>query len=203
MYAETILDIAMNHSDTLIEKAKNGDRAAQGKLVNLWFKRIYNFAHKYFADHDLAMEIAQETFIVLHRKICQLESVDKFKPWLYRITANLCHAESRKMQSADRLRMNDDWQEHEEEIASAPFYNPDKQFQREELQRVLQKALNALSTEQRAVVIMKEYEGLKFREIAEILSCSENTVKSRLYYGLSHLRQILLAKNITTEILEP
>ena len=201
MYAETILDIAMHHSNSLIDKAKKGDKEAQGKLVNLWFKRIYNFTYKYFADHDLAMEVAQETFILLHKKIRQLETAGKFKPWLYRIAANLCHVESRRRRRRDQRFIGDN-KEGGYETAQAPFFNPDKQFQREELQRILQEALNTLSEEQREVVIMKEYEGLKFREIAEVLSCSENTVKSRLYYGLSHLRQTLIARNITTEILE-
>jgi RNA polymerase sigma-70 factor (ECF subfamily) len=64
------------------------------------------------------------------------------------------------------------------------------------LSDILQKALLELSEEQREVVIMKEYEGLKFREIAEILNISENTVKSRMYYGLDGLKKILEKKNI-------
>ena len=63
-----------------------------------------------------------------------------------------------------------------------------------ELADILQEALSELNAEQREVVIMKEYEGLKFREIAEVLNISENTVKSRMYYGLDGLRKILDTK---------
>jgi len=63
----------------------------------------------------------------------------------------------------------------------------------------LQEALLELNDEQREVVIMKEYEGLKFREIAEVLNISENTVKSRMYYGLDGLRKILEKRNINKE----
>jgi RNA polymerase sigma-70 factor (ECF subfamily) len=63
----------------------------------------------------------------------------------------------------------------------------------------LQQALGELNVEQREVVIMKEYEGLKFREIAEVLNISENTVKSRMYYGLDGLRKILDRKNINKD----
>ncbi len=202
MYAETLLDIAMHHSDPLVDKARDGDRKAQGKLVSLWFKRIYNFAWKYFGDHDLAMEVAQKTFIILYEKIGGLEAASRFRPWLYRIATNLCHEESRKINSADRYFIKDQEEESERKEATAVFFNPDKQYQRSELQQILQDALNTLSEEQKEVVIMKEYEGLKFKEIAEILACSENTAKSRLYYGLSHLRKTLIARNITTEILE-
>ena len=70
---------------------------------------------------------------------------------------------------------------------------------RTELADILQAALSELNVEQREVVIMKEYEGLKFREIAEVLNISENTVKSRMYYGLDGLRKILDRKNITKD----
>jgi RNA polymerase sigma factor (sigma-70 family) len=77
--------------------------------------------------------------------------------------------------------------------------NPERQLQHQELSEVLQEALLELNDEQREVVIMKEYEGLKFREIAEVLNISENTVKSRMYYGLDGLRKILERKNINKE----
>jgi RNA polymerase sigma-70 factor (ECF subfamily) len=77
--------------------------------------------------------------------------------------------------------------------------NPEKQLQQAELSDILQSALRELNEEQREVVIMKEYEGLKFREIAEVLNISENTVKSRMYYGLDGLRKILERKNINKE----
>ena len=71
-----------------------------------------------------------------------------------------------------------------------------RQLQQTELSDILQKALLEISEEQREVVIMKEYEGLKFREIAEVLNLSENTVKSRMYYGLDGLKKILEKRNI-------
>ena len=69
MHAETLLDIAMMHSDTLIVKAQTGDAGAQGKLVQLWYKRIYNFGYKFFLDHDLAMEVSQRTFISMCKNL--------------------------------------------------------------------------------------------------------------------------------------
>ena len=77
--------------------------------------------------------------------------------------------------------------------------NPERQLRQAELSDLLQECLMQLSEEQREVVIMKEYEGLKFREIAETLNISENTVKSRMYYGLEGLRKILEQKKITKE----
>ena len=66
---ETLLDIAMMHSDNLIARAKEGDQSAQGKVVQLWYKRIYNFSYKFFLDHDLAMEVSQKTFISMCKNL--------------------------------------------------------------------------------------------------------------------------------------
>lgn len=77
--------------------------------------------------------------------------------------------------------------------------DPDRQFQRNEVADILHAALMAINEDQRAVVIMKEYEGLKFREIAEVLNISENTVKSRMYYGLESLKRILEKQNINKD----
>lgn len=204
MHAETLLDIAMMHSDSLIERARQGDKNAQGRLVQLWYKRIYNYCYKFFLDHDLAMEAAQKTFISLCRNLQALQDVARFKSWLYKIAVNSCREEARKIKGARAVSFDvvvnadaDDsptW-----ERAMRRNENPERQYQQQELSDLLQQCLLELSAEQREVVIMKEYEGLKFREIAEALNISENTVKSRMYYGLDALKRILEKRNITKE----
>jgi RNA polymerase sigma factor (sigma-70 family) len=201
MHAETLLDIAMMHSDTLITKAQQGDQNAQGKLVQLWYKRIYNFGYKFFMDHDLAMEISQKTFISMCKNVGALQDTARFKSWLYKIAVNYCREEARKRKSNRSLSFDVVWNRDAEdsprwESSASRHHNPERQFQQSELSEILQKALYELNDEQREVVIMKEYEGLKFREIAEALNISENTVKSRMYYGLDGLRKILERKNI-------
>lgn len=204
MHAETLLDIAMMHSDALIQRAKQGDQNAQGKLVQLWYKRIYNFAFKFFLDHDLAMEVSQKTFISMCRNLSGLQDIARFKSWLYKIAVNYCREEARKMKGSKSLSFNSVWNNEAEdsprwESSAQRHDNPERQLQQLELSDILQQALTELSEEQREVVIMKEYEGLKFREIAEVLNISENTVKSRMYYGLDGLRKILGKKNINKD----
>lgn len=201
MHAQTLLDIAMMHSDTLIVRAKTGDQIAQGKLVQLWYKRIYNFGYKFFLDHDLAMEVSQKTFISMCKNLQHLQDIARFKPWLYKIAVNYCREEARKRKNNRSLPFDLIWNRDEEnspmwESSAQRFDNPERQLQQLELSDILQKALLELSEEQREIVIMKEYEGLKFREIAEILNISENTAKSRMYYGLDGLKKILVKKNI-------
>lgn len=194
----------MMHSDSLLARAREGDKNAQGKVVQLWYKRIYNFGYKFFFDHDLAMEVAQKTFISMHRNLESLQDLARFKSWLYTIAVNYCREELRKRKSLRAISLNDlQPGEREEsyrwEESGSRHENPERQMRHSELSDLLQKCLLQLSEEQREVVIMKEYEGLKFREIADVLNVSENTVKSRMYYGLDGLKKILEKNNITKE----
>jgi len=194
MANDTLLDIAMNHADRLILKAQSGDDGAFNRLVSLWYKRMYNYSFKYAGSHDLAMDITQNTFIAVHQKIGQLRDVASFKSWLYRIAINCSHEEIRKQKRTSGVSLNDTIYHKDDEhldIADDLRYQPDAGLQRQELADQIMLALQSLSEEQRIVVIMKEYEALKFREIAEALEISENTAKSRLYYGLKHLRSKL------------
>lgn len=201
---ETLPDIAMMHSDSLIARAKDGDQSAQGKVVQLWYKRIYNFCFKFFMDHDMAMETSQKTFISMCKNLPALQDNARFKSWLYKIAVNYCREEVRRNKGNRPLSFDSVWTRDAEdsphwESSSHRSDNPERQLQQRELSEVLQEALLELNSEQREVVIMKEYEGLKFREIAEVLNISENTVKSRMYYGLDGLRKILEKKQINKD----
>lgn len=204
MHADTLQDKSMMHPDTLILRARQGDQSAQGKLVQLWYKRIYNFSFKFFLDHDLAMEVSQKTFISMCRNLAGLQDAARFKSWLYKIAVNYCREEIRKRKGNRATSFETVWNRDAEnspgwELSGQRFDNPDRQLQQAELSDILQAALRELNEDQREVVIMKEYEGLKFREIAEVLNVSENTVKSRMYYGLDALRKILERKNINKD----
>lgn len=202
--ANTYPEKAMMHAEDLVTRAREGDNLAQGKLMQAWYKRIYNFGFKFFFDHDLAMEVAQRTFIAMHRNIAYLQDASRFRPWLYTIAVNCCREELRKRKNQRSVSLNDLRPAAEEEsmaweVAAARHDNPERTLRQTELADLLNNCLLQLSEEQREVVIMKEYEGLKFREIADALQISENTVKSRMYYGLEALKRILERKNITPE----
>jgi RNA polymerase sigma-70 factor (ECF subfamily) len=203
MHAETLPN-AMMHSDSLIVRAQQGDQHAQGQLVQLWYKRIFNFGYKFFLDHDMAMEVSQRTFISMCKNLPALQDTARFKSWLYKIAVNYCREEARKTKTTRTLSFDVVWNSEAEdsprwESSGQRHDSPERQLQQMELSDILQQALAELSEEQREVVIMKEYEGLKFREIAEVLNISENTVKSRMYYGLDGLKRILEKKKITKD----
>jgi len=186
--AEVLESIAIYHSKSLIEKAKKGNEHAYGKLVGLWFKRIYNFSLKYFADHDLAMEVTQLTFITAYQKIDRLNNVESFKYWLYKIALNNCREEDRRYK---RKRWYSIFVSEDIKKMESKFGHPEQEYHQKEKEELVANALRKLPEEQKTVIILKEYEGLKFREISDTLNISENTAKSRLYYGFKTLRKLL------------
>lgn len=183
----------------LIQQVKNGDKAAFNHIVEKWHSKIYRFAYRFFADEDEAHDITQKTFIKTYQSVKTLENPEKFSSWIYRIANNLCldelkRAGRRKSTSLEAYMEQSSGLEGE-------FMLPDADLQNKELGHILQKALLTLPDEQRTVIILKEYEGLKFREIADILEEPESTVKSRLYYGLKSTRRVLKNWNIKHDYL--
>lgn len=194
----------MPQSNFLVSAAQSGDILAMNQLVKLWQKRIYNFALKYFNDHDLAMEVTQKTFISMSKNLNKLKDDGSFKSWLYRIASNYCHEEVRRQQNKwvlpfMKVQNNKDKKTIEDSPNLGGAHDPERNLGNLELKELLKKALATLPEEQRLVVIMKEYEGLKIREIAEVMNISDNTVKSRLYYALGSLKKLLDQWNITRE----
>jgi len=174
----------------LIIRCKEGQESAYRSLMDRWYARVYNYALRYTGDHHSAENIAQTTFIQVYKKIDHLKDVNKFKSWLYSIATNFCHSESRKTTSRLKLVTTTT-----ELPTVADDQHPGTIYQRQERGAVVRDILAQISPEQRQVIIMKEYEGLKFREIADVLKISENTVKARLYYGLDAMKKIVNNNN--------
>lgn len=184
---------SIEETEILVKRVQNGDTPAFSLLVNQWQEKIHRFAYRFLSDMDDASEITQKTFIKAYHKMDTLEEPRKFSSWIYRVANNLCLDELKR---AGRRKSTplEAWVEQVEENGT-----PATEIESKELCEVLKKALMLLPDEQRAVIILKEYEGLTFREIAEILEQSENTVKSRMYYGLKSLRRILKKWNLQND----
>ena len=142
-----------------------------------------------------AEEVVQKSFLHLYEKLGQLRDVSKFRGWFYRVINNECFTEGRKLKKKNELFTT---------TSSFPTVsdknNPEEIYNMKERGKVVLQALQQIPAEQRQVIIMKEYEDLKFREIAEITGESENTIKARMYYGLDAIRKILLKYNWTKEL---
>ncbi|MBT8218457.1 MAG: RNA polymerase sigma factor [Bacteroidia bacterium] len=167
----------------LITKIQKGDRQALESLCRSWYPRVYRYALRFTGDEEMAKEASQLTFISVTKGINNLRDPSSYTPWLFRIVANHCR----------NLHKSKRYHEPEEvlHLTMQTNNNPHRQMERNERIAQVKKALMKIPAEQREVIIMKEYEGLKFREIAAILETSENTVKSRMYYGLNALKKTL------------
>ena len=191
----------------LINRFLEGDRSCFNTLVWRWEKTIYNFVFRYLGKKELAKDITQNTFIRVYKSIHKLRDTQRFSSWIYQIAANLCKDEIKKMANRDFLSIDLIQENSEnghlmpEELVQSGQQRPDAEFNQKQIGNIIQKALQQLPDEQRLVIIMKEYQGLKFREIAEALGEPLNTVKSRMYYGLSGLKKIFEKWEITEEAL--
>ena len=191
----------------LIQSFIEGNQADFNTLVWRWEKSIYNFILRYLGQKELARDLTQKTFIRVYKNIHKLRDASRFSSWIYQIASNLCKDELKKKTHRDLLSIDTIQENSEnghlmpEELIDNENNHPDSTLNQKQIGMIIQKALQQIPEEQRIVIIMKEYQGLKFKEIAEALGEPLNTVKSRMYYGLNGLRKIFEKWNITEEVL--
>jgi RNA polymerase sigma-70 factor (ECF subfamily) len=188
----------------LINKFLDGDVAAFNTLVWRWEKPIFNFAYRYVGGVETAKEATQQTFIRAYKNLHRLNDTARFSTWLHQITLNICRDELKRQKrifvSVEGLQSDtESGSSLPRELWDTPGDRPDSNTHNAQLADILKRALRSLPEEQRVVVVMKQYQGLKFSEIADILKEPINTVKSRMYYGLSALRRILKEWDIDQE----
>jgi RNA polymerase sigma-70 factor (ECF subfamily) len=173
----------------LIERSRKGDSAAFGVLVERYQRRVVGVAQAVVHNQDDAIELAQETFVRAYENLSKFESRSSFSTWLYRIAANLAIDFWRREGRHVVLHGED----AENEIAKLPTAQGDsfKEVSRSELSARLKQALEELTPEHRAVILLREVEGMSYDEISDVLQCPRGTVMSRLHYARTHLRKIL------------
>ena len=193
----------VSSDEQLIERYLAGDTESFNGLVRRWEKRIYNFTLRYCGSREDAQDLSQEVFTSVFQRLSGLKDQRRFAPWLYTIALNCCRMRHRSGKGRQSLPLDaPEWTESlEAEVSlnsdSQVRSSPEASLGRMEHQELLKHALASLSDEQRVVILLKEYEGLKFHEIAEILECPLSTVKSRLYVGFRALRAFLEQRGLT------
>ncbi|MBD3288336.1 sigma-70 family RNA polymerase sigma factor [candidate division KSB1 bacterium] len=185
----------------LIEKYLSGDISSFNTLVWRWEKKIYNFSYRFLGDAETSKDITQKVFIRLYKNLDKLKDRSKFSSWIYQITANLCRDELKSSKRKRALSIESINETHKNLVEDENF-QPDEEVNQMQLRSLIKDALQSIPEEQRIVIIMKEYQGLKFVEIAEALGEPLNTVKSRMYYGLNALRKVFKRWNINQEALQ-
>ncbi len=173
----------------LIEQARKGDTEAFGVLVERYQRRVVGVAMAVVHNQEDALELAQESFVRAYQNLAKFESRASFSTWLYRITANLAIDFRRREGRHTVLR----GEEGEYELERLPSDRGDAfaETARAELNRRLRTALKELTPEHRAVILLREVEGLSYDEISEVLQVPRGTVMSRLHYARNYLRGML------------
>jgi RNA polymerase sigma-70 factor (ECF subfamily) len=163
-----------------------GDLDALGLLYDKYRNQVFRTALAITRDRETAEDILQEVFLKLYRYRERIDTTLHLAPWLYRVTTNLCYTHVSR-----RKRWLTALEDVIEQIVAPARNSPERQTERGELQAVIQQAIDALSPNQKIVIVLHYLADLNIKEIAYILKVPEGTVKSRLYYGRENLRKKL------------
>src|SRR5687768_627103 len=177
--------------EELVARSMGGDLDSFNQLVLRWERPIYALAYRVIGREEDARDVAQETFLRAFRALKGFKGQAKFSSWLYRITLNLCRDWMRRERRTPVSQPPEGVDIIEMAGEGTPSESIEDLVSRHELGRVVGKAMALLPEEQRTAIILKEYHGLTFQEIADLLDCPLSTVKTRLYQGLSVLRRQL------------
>ncbi|MBR2383612.1 MAG: sigma-70 family RNA polymerase sigma factor [Anaerotignum sp.] len=179
----------------LIRRAKQGDMLAFEELILKHEKIVYNVALRMMNHSEDAKDISQEVFLKAYRSLGNFDERSQFSTWLYRITHNTCIDEMRKRKGKQSYSLEEELENEEgsmqRQIADEGD-TPEESLLREEQKSEILQALDTLSEEHKAAVILRDVKGLSYEEIAEILELSLGTVKSRISRARNQLKKEIL-----------
>ena len=178
-------DIDFGKERDVIIKCQNGDNQAFGYLVKKYMHRAYYIALGFIGSHDSAHDLSQEAFVRAYRAIKRFDPDKRFFTWYYQILRNLCFNFNR-----DKTRHARPFSEIEEnEIKRIPdSIDTDTVVERNETQKLVWDAINELKPKDREIIVLKDFQDLSYKEIAEMLNVPIGTVMSRLYYARAALK---------------
>jgi RNA polymerase sigma-70 factor (ECF subfamily) len=186
---------------TLVEQCRQGDSEATERLIVKYQNRIYNVILKICANADDAAELSQETFVKVIENIDKFEGRSSFYTWLFRIAVNLTLSYCKRSVKLGLKSLDFEADEHGRESRSAlkeflsddSLSDPAAIASNKELCELIKKALMKLDDNQRAVIVLRDIEGMDYAQIAKVLDVELGTVKSRLNRGRNNLREIMEA----------
>ena len=176
----------------LVRRAKKGDYRAFDLLVLKYQSRIVSIAFKFVKEIQLAEDISQESFIKAYRSIDSFREESAFYTWLYRITANtaknyLISKGRRKESSISDFNIS----ENEDFFELPTSDSPEQILMAQSLKDTIYDALSGLPEDTRTALSLREFEGLNYEEIAEIMNCPVGTVRSRIFRGREALENLI------------
>jgi RNA polymerase sigma-70 factor (ECF subfamily) len=179
----------------LVKRCQAGNSEAFDELVTRYRTRVFGMIYNMVHSEQDAWDLAQDSFVKAWKSIGRFRGQSSFYTWIYRIVMNVTIDWLRKKQVKSGTEFDDSIQLKEVEPGSRTVPQaealPSEHMEQTEIRGEIDKAIAQLSPEHRAVILMKEIEGMQYHEIAEALGCSIGTVMSRLFYARKKLQNLL------------
>ena len=189
---------AKEEDSAIVERAQNGDKEAYRSLFERYNRRVYAVALGVVKNPEDAGDVVQDAFVKVHKHIGKFEGSSSFYTWLYRITMNLSIDHVRKTSKRRHIDYDDQVRRDPSQIEgdgtllpTTSDANPARNALRKELGEAIQDALQELPEHHRAVIVLREFEGLSYEEIAEILEVPKGTIMSRLFHARKKMQTSL------------
>lgn len=179
----------------LIDECCKGNQRAFQTLVCKYQKKLFSVAYGMVHNREDALEVLQEAFLKAHRNLDRFQGNSTFYTWIYRILVNLCIDFLRKENRHQKVEFDPNQEQRTassdvgwETIATQSNSHPGMAYKNRELREQLNNAIECLSPNHKAIIILRELEGMSYEEIATTLQCSKGTVMSRLHHARLNLR---------------
>jgi len=175
--------------DDVMREAAGVNPAAFATLFDRHYGRVYGYLRKLTGTADGAHDLAQETFLLAFRSRESYEPRGLFEAWLYRIATNLARGRIEKSKR-DPVSLDESLADGRA-LERAAETDPSAALKEADMRRIVEDAMKRLPAEEREVLVLRHFEGLKFREVASALGISESTAKSRMRYAMDKLSNVL------------
>jgi RNA polymerase sigma-70 factor (ECF subfamily) len=182
------LSVEADVDHELVARCRNGDREAFATLVRKYQSKVLTLATRILDNRTEAEDIAQDIFVKIFQSLQDFRGASRFSTWIYRITVNHClnHLRRRTRQQQTLVMTEPvEWRQE------SPASNPYKTLEQKERWALVQAKLQELSVEHRTIILLRDFEGLPYDEIADVLQLESGTVKSRLHRARMELKALL------------
>jgi RNA polymerase sigma-70 factor (ECF subfamily) len=177
--------LAADEERALILRCQAGDKSAFEPLVKRYMRQAASFALGWTGSHDTALDVSQDAFVRAYRAIDRFDPERPFYPWFQRILRNVCLNHIRKRKRQAEVDIDD--------VAPAASSDPlpDTALERKQLQQQVWSAIHDLNEQDREILVLREFQGLSYAEISDVLDIPKGTVMSRLHNARRRLRDRL------------
>ncbi|WNG61499.1 sigma-70 family RNA polymerase sigma factor [Archangium gephyra] len=183
---------------TLVKRVRDGDQRAFKLLVERYQRKVYAVALGMLKDKEEAMDVSQEAFVKVYKYLDHFKGDSSFYTWLYRITVNICidvmrrkGASGGETEEFDESVVNDLSEARIGALGSRLGTNPQKSALRRELAEKIQEALATVPEKHRAILLLREIEGMSYEDLSRTLDIPKGTVMSRLFHARAKVQKIL------------